>query len=203
MPDTPKSGAAGGADFVKNIVKDPANVPDVKQYVGWVGESSVPNAIRLYLTADLSSYLEIPSADVLHRAPVAGSTDGAEQLWVRQESAIQAKAAPAANNLAHFFAGALAGAAQAGAPQGPQAQALTLPAQCQSVQAACHPTLGCPPPPTALCTHPPGCVAPTPVCTHPPQCAVLTPVCTAVCTVPPQCPLPTAPPVCVHPTPAC
>ena len=63
MPD-PKSGAAGGgADFVKNIVKDPANVPDVTQYAGWVGDSSEPDHTRLYLKADLSSYLEIPDAD--------------------------------------------------------------------------------------------------------------------------------------------
>lgn len=223
MPDTPKSGAAGGgADFVKNIVKDPANVPDVTRLYGYAGASSEPGHERLYLNPDLSSYVEIPSDAILHRAAVPTSQDprGAEELWVRQDADLKQKAAPAANALAHYFAGTLAGGAVA------QPQAITLPVQCQpTIIAACHPTLGgCPPPPTNLCTHaplcggqptlacthPPQCYTPppTPGCTHPPQChqPTLPPFCPPL-TLPPQCPLPTAlcthPPQCLPQTPAC
>jgi hypothetical protein len=197
MPDTPKSGAAGGADFVKNIVKDPANVPDVTRLYGYAGASSEPGHERLYLNPDLSSYVEIPSDAILHRAAVPTTQDprGAEELWVRQGADIKQKAAPGANALAHYFAGALAGGAA------PQPQGISLPVICQTAVPACHPTVvGCPPPPTIACTTPIGCgpPPPTPLCTHPPQC--YTPPPTPACTHPPLC-LPQTPACVTHNTP--
>jgi hypothetical protein len=210
MPDTPKAGAAsGGADFVKNIVKDPANVPDVEVLRGYEAPgSSEPGHDRLYLSTDLSAYVEIPTDAILYRAPVPATQDhlGAVDVWVKKDAALKYKQSPAANALAHYFAGALAGGAV------PQPQGVTLAAQCQpTIVAACQPTLGgCPPPPTNLCTHAPLCAPQTQVCTHPPQC--YTPPPTPGCTHPPQCHQPTLPPFCpgvTHPpqclpqTPAC
>ncbi|HVB68853.1 MAG TPA: hypothetical protein VNE67_13465, partial [Acetobacteraceae bacterium] len=65
-PQGPDSGAEG-ARFIHDIVKDPAHVPDVMRLCGYVGASSEAHHERLYLTPDLSSYVEIPTDAILHR----------------------------------------------------------------------------------------------------------------------------------------
>ena len=181
MADTPKT---SGADFVRSIVTDPANVPDVMRLQGYAGASSEAGHERLYLNADLSAYVEIPKDAVVHRAPASvGDPLGAEMLWVRQDAALKHKAAPAANALAHYFAGAIqagqAGAADAQPVNMGISAICTVATPCgHSPAFACgHPTLvchtpghGCPPPPTPACpTHPSVCCgSPFFVCGHTP-----------------------------------
>jgi hypothetical protein len=106
----------GEAEFVRAIVTDPRNVPDVMRLYGYLGASSEENHDRLYLNPDLSTYVEVPRAAVLHRMAVPTEQDpnGAVVLWVRQDAALIYKMAPAAQALANYFAGAIAGAAAAG-----------------------------------------------------------------------------------------
>src|SRR5215472_6227596 len=107
----------GDAEFVRRIVTDPNNVPDVMRLYGYLGASSEENHERLYLTPDLSNYVEVPAAAILHRIAVPHEQDphGAVTLWVRRDSALIYKTAPGAQALAQYFAGAIAGAAAAGA----------------------------------------------------------------------------------------
>ncbi len=194
----------GGAEFVRRIVNDPKSVPDVVRLQGYLGASSEEGHERLYLSADLSSYVEIPKDAILHQMDVPAAQDphGAVVLWVKKDAALQYKMAPGPTALAHYFAGALAGAGGGAPPAGaalpagaPIAPSIAmpgctplytrLPADCLQTQpnactilvAQCGgPTLACP-------THQPTCL---PVCTQIPACQhthVGQASCAPVCTV--------------------
>ena len=111
-----------GADFVRRIVADPKNVPDVMLLYGYPGASSEEGHERLYLSPDLSNYVEVPEKAILHRAQSAKEQDpqGGVTLWVTKDAKLSYKMAPAQaaaqQALAYYFAGAIqaGGAGQAG-----------------------------------------------------------------------------------------
>ena len=99
----------GGADFIRQIVSDPKNVPDVMMLTGYLGDLSEEGHERLYLSRDLTNYVEIPKAAILHQAPLPKEQDayGGVTVWVKKDAALQYKMAPAAQALANYFAGAI------------------------------------------------------------------------------------------------
>jgi len=178
MAQPPNQPAADGAPFVRNIVEDPKNVPDVMLLYGYLGASSEEDHHRLYLSQDLTNYVEVPKKAVLHQmaAPKEQDPHGGVTVWVKKDAALIYKMAPAAQALAHFFAGAIqAGAIGAGAAPQPT-PALTIGA-CTVAQALCQTAVG------PLCTHANTCgIDCSIVCpTHPPratcaaQCSHITP----------------------------
>ncbi len=126
-----------GAHFVRQIVTDPKNVPDVMLLYGYPGASSEEGHERLYLSPDLSNYVEVPQDAILHRAPAPKEQDpnGGVTLWVKKDAKLQYKMAPAQQAMAQFFAGAIAGQGVGGAAA-PQAAAVT--ALCATRGAACN-----------------------------------------------------------------
>jgi hypothetical protein len=119
----------GGGEFINRLVTDPNNVPDVMRLYGYLGASSEAEHERLYLSADLASFVEIPTSAILHRMTVPKENDpyGAVVLWVKRDAALVNKMAPAAQALAHYFAGAIA--AQMGVAQPAPAPAAGIVAQ--------------------------------------------------------------------------
>jgi hypothetical protein len=116
MAQQPRQPSADAAPFVRDIVSDPKNVPDVMLLYGYLGASSEEGHDRLYLSPDLTNYVEVPKDAVLHRmeAPKEQDPHGGVTLWVKKDAALIYKMAPAAEALAHYFAGAVqAGAGQA------------------------------------------------------------------------------------------
>ena len=180
MAQAPReSGSGGSAEFVRNVVPDPKNVPDVMLLTGYAGASSEEGHERLYLSPDLSSYVEIPRTAILHQAALPKEQDahGGVTVWVKKDAALQYKMAPAAQAMAQYFAGAIQAGAQ-GAPVG------------YGTAGGIQPT------PTAIPTH---------VCTHltpcmptrfQPQCPYPSEICTHVGACPTRhpgyCPLPEA-----------
>ena len=79
----PPRPAANGDNFVRHVVPDPKNVPDVMLLYGYLGASSEEANERLYLSPDLSNYVEVPTASILHRAQSA-----AEQELARRRHAV-------------------------------------------------------------------------------------------------------------------
>lgn len=141
-----------GANFVRQIISDPKNVPDVTLLCGYLGASSEEGFERLYLSPDLSAFVEVPRAAILHRAQAARGQDPnvAVTLWVRKGAALKYKMGPAQQEaqqaLAYYFAGTIqAGAAAAAALAPPRP---TVPVQCGPptiAGAACPQTqVGCP-----------------------------------------------------------
>ena len=116
MAQQPRQPGADAAPFVRDIVSDPKNVPDVMLLYGYVGASSEEGHDRLYLSPDLTNYVEVPQDAVLHQmaAPKEQDPHGGVTLWVKKDAALIYKMSPAAQALAHYFAGAVqAGAGQA------------------------------------------------------------------------------------------
>jgi hypothetical protein len=143
MAQEPKHPAAARASFVRDIVSDPKNVPDVMLLYGYLGASSEENHERLYLSPDLTNYVEIPEAAIVHQMAAAKEQDphGGVTLWVKKGAALVYRMAPAAEALAHYFAGAIqAGAAGVGAAAR-AAPAFT--ARCPTHAPACT-EVGCP-----------------------------------------------------------
>ena len=217
MADAPKKVGADGAAFVREVVRDPNNVPDVTMLYGYIGASSEAGHERVYLSPDLSNYVEVPESAILHRAVAPKEQDphGGATLWVKKDAALVYKMAPAAQALAHYFAGAIQGgpAAAGAAPAAPvTAVNCTLNIACMPTppsheicvtqvctqlcatqgHPACDlatwpcPTLGCPPPTRG---HPACELAswPCPTLGCPPPPTRGQPICvTQVCT--PACP---------------
>src|SRR5262249_29672471 len=159
------------APFVRDIVSDPKNVPDVMLLYGYLGASSEEGHERLYLSPDLTNYVEVPRDAVLHQmeAPKEQDPHGGVTLWVKKDAALIYKMAPAAQALANFFAGAIqAGAAgRAAAPAVPQTLdacvVTVIPVGCSHgcTIGLCPTQQGCP---TRLCSHDTAC-CPTWDCT--------------------------------------
>ena len=151
-PKKPESGS--GADFVSSIVTDPKSVPDVMRLYGYLGASSEEGHERLYLNPDLTNYVEVPTQAILHRMTVPAEQDpySAVCLWVKKDAALIYKMTPAAQALAHYFAGAI----QAGTPG----------AAVAAVAGAAPQTVFCPTPPvTVPCQWPSLIWCQTPACT--------------------------------------
>src|SRR5713226_3539758 len=213
-PDSPKSHPVRhpADNFVAKLVPDPANPPDVIRLTGYPGASSQEGHIRLYANPELTTYWDIPEADVLYEKPVSPTVDalGAVTLWIKRDSAIVSHAGKQGGDQAMytytFFdptqgaapqaAGAAFGGGGTGFPTFPTVFSVTP--QCHSVFQYCPPPSPfypycIPSPPHFLCTIPSpphfGCTIPSPphtVCTipSPPQglCTVHSPV-VAGCTV--------------------
>src|SRR5262249_32734857 len=170
---------ANAASFVRDIVSDPNNVPDVMLLYGYLGASSEEDHERLYLSRDLTNYVEVPKAAILHQmaAPKEQDPHGAVTLWVRKEAALIYKRAPAAQALAHYFAGAIQAQAGGGAAVGAPAPipptvdfcATVIPVGCTRGDCTiglCPTQAGCP---TRLCTQDTAC-CPTWDCTRDTLC---------------------------------
>jgi hypothetical protein len=207
MAQSERAGRDGEAEFVRRIVTDPRNVPDVMRLYGYLGASSEENHERLYLNPDLSVYVEVPTGTILHRVTASAEQDPNRgvTLWVRRDAALIYKSSPAAQALASYFAGAIAGAAAAGAAAMPAAAgaaampAAAMPLASGIAHVAC--TAACAVTAVANCTNAcgtPACgtaacasaACATPACAATPVCAThLQTLCAAggaLCT--PDCP---------------
>ena len=165
MAQAPKKGADRAA-FVREIVSDPKAVPNVMLLYGYLGASSEEDHERLYLSPDLTNYVEVPTSAILHQmaAPEEQDPHGGVTLWVKKDAALIYKMAPAAEALAHYFAGAIAG----GAAGGPQPVPLDAPyfAAQTLYPRVCTPQCN---------TRHPYCGTVTPACTHGASCWCLPP----------------------------
>src|ERR1051325_7714549 len=86
-PDATRAGGARG-DFAARAVPDPANPQPLTRLTGYRGQSSEAGSVRLYLDANISSYVDIPEGDIAFELPVPHETEplGAVTLWIKQDS---------------------------------------------------------------------------------------------------------------------
>ena len=98
-------GDRGPADFVAKVVSDPKNPPQTRLLSGWLGDAGEEGYQRLYTTAELSAYVDIPSDAVLHteaRADVQPA--GAVLVWVKADADLR-WGGSAASRAASFLQG--------------------------------------------------------------------------------------------------
>src|SRR5215470_17680308 len=89
----PEAGRRAEAGLIGKLVQDPANPESLMRITGYRGASSEAGHVRLYLDPDISSYVDIPEADVVHEQHIPAETDplGAVTLWVKRSSKLNFK----------------------------------------------------------------------------------------------------------------
>jgi hypothetical protein len=74
--------------LISSLVPDPADVPNVRMYVGFLGKSSKPGYWRLYTSPQLNEFIEVRQEDILHAQQMDG--DGAllrgTAAWIKAEA---------------------------------------------------------------------------------------------------------------------
>jgi len=212
-----KAGGGGGGGIpthplVEALAPDPAQPPQrAARLFGYPGPSTDPNATRLYLDHDLSSYIEVPHDAIRHSQTL--ENDAGTIVWVdpsatvthstTQSHEVQADFLSGGIAQQHLGAAAAAGAGPAGAIFPTPTVQVTHFGPCLSdfVRCGwtriphCWQTETCPPSHFApcvsvgfTCTYLPPCG----VLTHTPPCQLLThaPPCPSIgiaCTVAPPC----------------
>ena len=88
-----KADAHRHGGFIGRAVHDPANPQPLMRLTGYRGASSEAAHVRLYLDAEISSYIDIPEADVVYEQPVPTDTDplGSVTLWVKRDAKLNFK----------------------------------------------------------------------------------------------------------------
>jgi hypothetical protein len=93
------------AEFIGRVVTDAKNPPDARLLTGWFGDAGEEGKRRLYTSADLSAYVDLPTDAILHSEPVRDSQPpGAFFVWARRDAVAQAGGS-AASRAARFLQG--------------------------------------------------------------------------------------------------
>ena len=126
--------------LVKALVPDPSQppVPSIK-LVGLPGDSPAADTTRLWLDASLTSYVDVPTAAILHTQSLPD--DGGTVLWVEADAELTYGTVTSHAAHASFLSGSIAdaylasaGAAGAGAQAGPiPTPPVTLASACACV----------------------------------------------------------------------
>lgn len=96
-------------NLIEKLVRDPADVPDLRALAGYLGRSSRPRHIRLYLTPDLGDYVEIPEDGVVHKESLTTEDRplGGTAVWIRREAKTVRVRSASREAQADFLRGAL------------------------------------------------------------------------------------------------
>lgn len=93
MPDPSEANSGMGNhlqqdEVVRELVPDPGNPPETRMLVGLLGASSRKGYSRLYLSLNLSDYIEIPEGDVLWAKSLQTPENplGGSAVWVHADS---------------------------------------------------------------------------------------------------------------------
>jgi hypothetical protein len=153
--------------FVNAVVKDPANPPQVRLVVGYLGNSETAGQTRIYANPELSEHIDVPDAAILHTLDVPNDPLGAKYVWIQKDAQVTRRDKNQTETKSKFLSGPLtAGAAPAAAAAAPQqVPSVNLPCIprtempnscpsdlgiCPSIDIACVslPPVHCPPQPT-------------------------------------------------------
>jgi hypothetical protein len=74
--------------LIANLVPDPADVPDVKVHVGFLGKSSREGYWRLYMSPQMNDFIEVREEDIVHakQFDAAHSPWGGTVTWIRADA---------------------------------------------------------------------------------------------------------------------
>lgn len=77
--------------LVRALVSDPAQLPDVLCLVGLLGRSDHDGIWRIYLTVDLTQYIEVDEVDVLYARSIGSPEDafGGQAVWVKRTARLR------------------------------------------------------------------------------------------------------------------
>lgn len=77
--------------IVERLVPDPTNIPDVRVLAGFLGKTNRKNHWRLYLTTNLTNYVEFDQDDVVHSEQLEGDEYplGGTVIWINRDANLQ------------------------------------------------------------------------------------------------------------------
>ena len=124
-------------DFVAKIVTDPRNPPNTLLLKGYIGASSEEGHVRLYLDSELSDYVEVPEAAILHSQdiPKDKSPIGGSYVWIQRDATVIHGAAVSERPKASFLQGRIMGE-QGNVAPAPLAQTVSGPG-CNTIIDGC------------------------------------------------------------------
>jgi hypothetical protein len=130
MAEENKSGMTRSLDqdeLVKSLAPDSQRPPDVRMLNGFLGKSTQDGYWRLYLTPELTEYVEFSEEDVIHsqRLDPNQSPLGGTVVWVRREANLTHTRPVSPEAHTEFLQGSITAAflrgTRAGASLGPRA----------------------------------------------------------------------------------
>ena len=72
--------------LISSLVPDPADVPNVRMYVGLLGKSSKPDYWRLYTSPQLNEFVEVREEDILHAEQIDGALLHGTAVWIKADA---------------------------------------------------------------------------------------------------------------------
>jgi hypothetical protein len=111
MPDDKKQPALKEEEIVRSLVPDPAQPPDVRVLVGFLGKSAQERSWRLYVTPNFSEYVEFAEADVVHsRTLQTGPSTplGGTVVWLKRGANVMRVRTTSREAQADFLQGSIA-----------------------------------------------------------------------------------------------
>lgn len=128
--EQPKAEALQQDQLVEQLMSDPSQGhPDVRPLVGFLGRSTQEGHVRLYLTAALDMYVEIPTDAIVQRQAISSrriSINGT-MLWVKADTTIEYCARASIHlRQAAFLGGNITTPPTAGTPQMSSMDAVAL-----------------------------------------------------------------------------
>jgi hypothetical protein len=98
-------------EIVRSLVPDPAQPPDVRLLVGFLGRSTQEHLWRLYVTPKFSEYVEFAEADVVHSRTLPagpGTPLGGTVVWLKRRGNIVRTRTTSREAQADFLQGSIA-----------------------------------------------------------------------------------------------
>jgi hypothetical protein len=94
-------------ELIKSLVPDPSQLPDVKARVGWLGKSTREGKWRLYLNAQLNSYIEFSETDVVHTVSLASDLNpiGGTLVYLQRQAELMHTRTTSSQTQAEWLSG--------------------------------------------------------------------------------------------------
>jgi hypothetical protein len=172
-PAMAKDDTSPNADFIGRVVSDAKNPPEARMLSGWFGDAGEEGYRRLYTSADLSAYVDIPSDAILYTEAIRDvQPAGGVFVWIRRDAALK-PGGSAAGRAARFLQGQVQQDFASGGGSGsaggavPDADSLRKAGYRCITQVPCAEPTGL----TNQCTKQPDVGGAWPCITAPPHCA--------------------------------
>jgi hypothetical protein len=111
-PERPGTKDLKQDEVIARLVPDPADPPHVIRLAGYLGKSARRGFWRLYLTLELSDYVEVAEDDIVHSQALASQEHplGGTAVWIRSDATLQHVRTESRQAQAEFLQGDITGA---------------------------------------------------------------------------------------------
>lgn len=93
--------------IIGKLIENPASIPFLKAFRGFVGKSDKEGITRLYITPEMNEYIEVKTSDVVHSASTSNESNplGGSVIWLNKEAMVEYKRMDSKTIQAEFLEG--------------------------------------------------------------------------------------------------